>query len=164
MTTCRALLYAKRFGNRVHYMFRFIIFLWLLLHWVLSNYFLNRLIRPIDGTLTCTCTPFQSEPGSNCNASLPLLHYTTLPQSPKLVPHYQMQFSTTPRTALWGMGILSLCKGYSQLFLRPANKGFALNSQKRKIIPFNWKYLDRKKIILKNFLVYVNKAKTGLRT
>ena len=102
--------------------------------------FLNRLIWPVDGTLSGATTPGQSEPGYNGIEGV--LHtslitrwdpkgtlrirgdlwimivkgYFTLHWSQEQVPHHQIQFNDTPRKYFL-VGVLILFWGYSQPIL-----------------------------------------------
>ena len=64
---------------------------------------LNISIWLIDGTLTGTTTPGQSEPGSNCNEGV--LGYFPVSGSPELDAYHQMPFSvifSTYHLVEWG--------------------------------------------------------------
>ena len=73
---------------------------------------INSSIWLIDGTLTGTTTPSQSEPG--CNYIESVLH---VPRTPVMQPHHQIRFSIISRT-LWGRVSPTLQK-YSRHILQP---------------------------------------------
>ena len=67
--------------------------------------FLNRTIRPLDGTLAGTTTPGQSMTGSNSNK---MVHRST-----ELESQYHTVFTFILKTTFLGEEILILCWEYS---------------------------------------------------
>ena len=81
------------------------------------NWFSKRSIGPIDGSQTGSTILNQSWPERNINEGIFYTH-----RAPKLVPHYQMQFSVIPRTRFWKGSVLPLYRGSSWPILAPTDK------------------------------------------
>ena len=112
------LFYAKNLGNRVHctfiikkfvsslflksfgifFLFFFLFFFFFFfLHTVLSNPMNFKIdLCHINGTVTDITTSGQNRSGGGVIA---IKRYSTLPRSPELEPHNQLQFSVIPRIA-----------------------------------------------------------------